>query len=293
MWPKSEKAGKAPSSLMVLVWHDAQLPLPGSLKQPQAAHLLRVQAGLLAQEGVVLAVVRIELGRRFLEHLERHQRGAEGGVFAIEDVVAEHLAERLRVPAAAQPGDHAGRRAVGHLVRGEQRDARLVVRGRSAAVPVVAAGRALVFGVVAVVLVEVLGERRHVLQIAQRRRGARAGLVHLRAAGLDGQVIGRPVGMGRAVAAGAGQPARGGQRGIEEQRLAQCRHGGHGRTACRHHRVEGLLVGRRRAGLRRSGGRRGGPRFGKLAASACAQPGKRERHDSQQADRGDRKQAAH
>ena len=136
-------------------------------KDLQATHLLRRQLDLAAQKRVVLAVVRIELRRRLLKHLQRHQRGAEGGVFVVENIVTKHLTKCLRVAAIAQLGHHRSRRAVGHLVRGEQRDACLVVRGRHTAVPGVAAGRALVFGIVAVVLVEVLGERRHILDVAQ------------------------------------------------------------------------------------------------------------------------------
>jgi hypothetical protein len=115
--------------------------------------------------------------------------------------------------------DHHARLAIGHLVRRQQRDARLLVRGVRATIPVVPTCRTLILGVVAVVLVIVVGIGRHVLHVAQRRRGTHARATHVDAAELHGQIIRRPIGVIGAMATRARLLARRRERGSKKSVL--------------------------------------------------------------------------
>ena len=192
--------------------------------------LQAVQFGLrqlrVAREvGVVLAGVRIESLGRLLEGFERLQHGFEGRVVAFEHVFAERRAESAGVRRGFHGRSHFGRRAA-HFERRQQRNSRLVGAAIDAAIPGQAAGRTRVDALVALVvrLVIVLGECRHRLQILQRRRGAHAGPMHIAAAQLNRQRIGRREPVIRAVARRASEFARAGERRIEKQLLAERGH---------------------------------------------------------------------
>ena len=146
------------------------------LVAPQPAQFGGRQRGLAGEHAVVLAVERAELPALLVD-LER-QRGPLDGLLRVgEHVVprrAERAAELRRVARGRQLAREAGIVAVGHLIGGEQRQARLLARAVDAPVPGQATGRTGVHAMAVLVVDEVLGEARHELRVAQRRDGARA-----------------------------------------------------------------------------------------------------------------------
>jgi hypothetical protein len=110
-----------------------------------------------------------------LERLEREQHAFEYQRWVREHAVAERLAQLRRVGRAAHLVDDRVGIRIRHLVRREQRHARLVVRGLRAAVPVAPARRPLIDAVVPIGIEGMLGEWRHVLHVRQRRHGAQPG----------------------------------------------------------------------------------------------------------------------
>ena len=149
--------------------------------------------------------------------------GGESPAVIVENVGAENPGHVAGIGGLARPGDDVGFARIGHLERREQGKARLLAGAVHAAVPGQPPGRTVVDAVVALVvgLEEMLGELRHRLQIFERRHGAQAGLLHILAAQLDGERIGRAEGMGGIVAACAGHLAGGGEGRVEEQGAAE------------------------------------------------------------------------
>jgi len=195
------------------------------LEEREAARLPFVECRAVSQHRVVLARIRIEVLGALLEDFEREQGGLERARAIVEDMRTERVAHAGRVRGACEACDDGRLVGVGHLERRQQRDAGLIVLRRRAAVPVVAPGRPLVLAVVAVGLHVVLGERRHRLQVAERRHRAYAGQIHRRAAELDGFRIGRSVREARVMARRARHLSGRGQRRVEEHRatdLGQC-----------------------------------------------------------------------
>ncbi len=175
-------------------------------------------AGLVAGIEVVAAAVRMEARVFQLERLQRPGGVVERGL-VVERVLAEDGLERVGIGGLAQPRDHVGRAAVGHLDRVEQRNAGLLGQRGGAAVLRQAAARAR--GADAVGVVQHVGVRRRGLLVAQRRHGTHAGARHARAARLHGQAVGRGVRVREVVAARAGEAARRGERLVGEHLLAQ------------------------------------------------------------------------
>ena len=189
----------------------------------ETARLLCGQRRLSTQHRVVLAVVRIEVRCALLGYLERERDSLE----RVGPIVEHARSERgAQVVGTRRPFDARHDRVlvrVRHLERRQQRDARLVVLRRRTAVPVMSAGRTLILAVVAVGLDEVLGERRHALQIAQRRHCAHAWQAHRRTTELHRAIVRGPVCMRGVVARPTRHAAGRRQVRIEEQRTAQRR----------------------------------------------------------------------
>ncbi|CAJ8411046.1 Uncharacterised protein [Burkholderia pseudomallei] len=199
---------------LLLVVEDLQ-PVQLGARQPRAARQVRV----------VLARVRIEHVGRLLERAERLQHRLERRAVVVEHARAERRAKRGRV----RRGPHGARDLLGravHLERRRERRARLLGAAVHAAVPREPARRAGVDALVALVVrfVIVLAERGHLLQVFERRHGAKALLAQIVAAELRGQRVRRPERVLRAVARRAGELAAARQRRIEEQLPAERRH---------------------------------------------------------------------
>src|SRR5450830_1279775 len=122
----------------------------------------------------------------------------------IKNRLAEGRLELRGIGGSLQFGDDFCRVGVGHFVRRQQRDARLIVRRIGTAVPGASTGRAGINTVIAVVIVEMLAERRHIPPITQRRYRARADGLHLLAAKLHRQIVWRTESMIRTMTSCAG-----------------------------------------------------------------------------------------
>ncbi len=107
-------------------------------------------------------------------------------------------------------------------------------------VPGAAPGRPLIDAVVAVVVEEMLRERRDGLGIGQRRHGAHPGTAAIDPATLHRKIVGWPEGPGRLVAGRAGDGAGRGEPRVHEQLSTQRGEGGHRRAALEARRVDGV-----------------------------------------------------
>ena len=170
------------------------------LEQLEPARLAGRQRRLAGEIGVVLAAVGIEgrasparrpraPSRIAVEGRVRRRRGTASPKIAAQ--VARRSRPRARAATtscglalAISNGESSGMRAWSCAAVG-------------AAVPGQAAGRAVVDALVGLVLglEEVLGERRHRLEVAERRHRAQAGLAQVAAAELHRERVGRPEGV--------------------------------------------------------------------------------------------------
>jgi hypothetical protein len=143
--------------------------------------------------------------------LDREQRTEERAFDIAEHVIAEHLAEIVRVRRRLELRDERRRIAVGHLVRRQERSLGLLEQARRAAVAIESARRRA-FAV---------EEECEVVEIAQRRHAARSRSLEIRTAELHRQRVRLRVSVCGVVAARARHLARRGQRGVEENPAAE------------------------------------------------------------------------
>jgi len=196
------------------------------IEQRQSPQFLRAQFGCTLEEAIELARERMEARIVELEALEGPERPRVGSGRIVEDSRAEQLAKVAGIGGALQLGGNIRWARIRHLVGREQRKDGLVAQRLEATVPAESACRRLVALQDAVRRardVLLAPDGRTVQRIAQRRHGARALQAQAGPAELHGTPIGRPIGMRRAVAARAGEPAGSRQGGIEEYQLAERR----------------------------------------------------------------------
>src|SRR5579862_6964023 len=175
------------------------------VEQRKAARFLLGQRHVAGEVGVVLAAVRIERAIILLINLKRLGGGGKGFVGIGKDVIAENLAQVASVASVAYPRRCVGRRAVCHLKGRQEWNTRLIATAVDAAIPGQATGWSVVDATVALVVgfVIMLGERRHDLQIFERRHRPQTRFSHVLAAELYRQSVGWAQGMRRIMTSGA------------------------------------------------------------------------------------------
>src|SRR5271168_1576707 len=180
----------------------------------------------MAQPGIVLAAVGIELAGALLVGLKRHQDPLECQILIAKDVLAECRPHLGGVAGMLYFGDHGAHVRIGHLEGREQGQASLIVNRLGASIPGASPGRSLINAVIPLIVEVMLGKRRHILPICERRHRAYARAPAIRAAALYRQIIRRSERAPWGVTGHAGNPAGSRQGGIEEQCAAerrQCR----------------------------------------------------------------------
>ncbi len=192
------------------------------VEEVEPALLLLRESSLVADHGVVLARIRIELGGVLLEHFDRSHDRVERGGRVVEDVLAERAPEVRRVRCSPYGCDDTLDVRVRHLERRKERQLRLLMRIARPPVPGETAGGTVVDALVEILVEIVLGEERHVLQIAQRRHCALPLRAAVPAAGLHRLAVRWPVRVRRIVTARARLFMRRRQVAIEEHQSPEC-----------------------------------------------------------------------
>lgn len=137
------------------------------IEHRHAAALGGVECGLATQEGVITAVVGVEVGRALLEHLQRPEQALPGLVGLAQRLGTKGGAKSAGTGRGRQPRDHVRRAAIGHLQQRQQGHLGLLMRRIGAPIPGAPPRGALVDAVVAVAVIEVLAERRRGLPVTQ------------------------------------------------------------------------------------------------------------------------------